>query len=142
MASSSCHQPSGSKASLGAGEIQSRTAASWKTWSNSTVWPDSTRTRDTTTRYTFVTLSITDVAGRPSPRAKNLVHFTVSGPGEIVATDNGDPTDFTVFGSKDRNAFNGLALAIVRAKRGQRGTIIVTAQSEGLKEATTKIVLK
>jgi len=42
----------------------------------------------------------------------------------------------TAFPSKDRKAFNGLALAIVRAKKGQEGDIHVIAKSEGLKEAS------
>jgi beta-galactosidase len=72
----------------------------------------------------------------------NQIHFEVSGPGEIVATDNGDPTDMTAFGSQDRKAFNGLALAIVRAKRGLSGKIIVTAKSDGLAEAHTVILAR
>ena len=55
--------------------------------------------------------------------------------GEIVATDNGDPTDFTVFASHNRKAFNGLALVIVRAKPGQRGGFVVRATAEGLQAA-------
>ena len=62
--------------------------------------------------------------------------------GEIVATDNGDPTDMTAFPSHDRKAFNGLALAIVRARRGRPGTITVTATSEGLAEAKVAISAK
>jgi beta-galactosidase len=84
----------------------------------------------------FVTLSVVDQDGRIVPRSKNLIHFEVQGPGEIVATDNGDPTDFTVFSSKDRKAFNGLALVIVKAKRGQAGKITITAKSDGVKETT------
>jgi beta-galactosidase len=76
------------------------------------------------------------------PRTKNLVHFSVSGPGEIVATDNGDATDLVEFSSKDRKAFNGLALVIVKAKRGQTGPITVTAKSDGLADATATINLK
>ena len=76
------------------------------------------------------------------PRSMNRIRFEVSGPGEIVATDNGDPTDMTAFPSKDRKAFNGLALGIVRAERGQSGTIKVTAQSEGLDEARTLITIE
>ena len=87
----------------------------------------------------FLTLTIADKDGRMVPRSMNLIHFEVSGPGEIVATDNGDPTDMTAFSSKDRKAFNGLALAIVRAKRGQSGQIEVIARSDGLKEAQTII---
>jgi beta-galactosidase len=75
------------------------------------------------------------------PRSKNMIRFEISGPGEIVATDNGDPTDFTVFASKERKAFNGLALVIVKAKRNQTGTIVVTARSEGLADARTTIAL-
>jgi beta-galactosidase len=87
----------------------------------------------------FIALSVVDRDGRMAPRSKNLIHFDVQGPGEIVATDNGDPTDFTVFSSKERKAFNGLAMVIVKAKRGQTGIITITAKSEGLKEATTII---
>jgi len=87
----------------------------------------------------FVTLKVADPEGRTVPRAMNLIHFEITGPGEIVATDNGDPTDFTAFPSKDRKAFNGLALAIVKARRGQSGTITVIARSDGLAEARATI---
>lgn len=87
----------------------------------------------------FVTLTVADGDAQLVPRSMNLIHFGVSGPGEIVATDNGDPTDLTAFPSSDRKAFNGLALAIVRAKRGQSGEIVVTATSDGLTEATATI---
>jgi beta-galactosidase len=83
----------------------------------------------------FITLRVADKNAQMVPRSANLIHFDISGPGEIVATDNGDPTDMTAFPSRDRKAFNGLALVIVRAKRGQTGPIIVTAKSEGLAEA-------
>ena len=89
----------------------------------------------------FVTLTVADKNAQMVPRSMNLIHFEVSGPGEIVATDNGDPTDMTAFPSKDRKAFNGLALAIVRAKRGQSGQIMITAKSEGLAEARTRIFI-
>jgi len=90
----------------------------------------------------FVTLKVVDKTGLIVPRSVNLIRFEIAGPGEIVATDNGDPTDFTVFPSPDRKAFNGLALAIVKAKRGQRGTITVTAKAEGVAEARAKITTK
>ena len=72
----------------------------------------------------------------PEPTwVRNRIRFSIDGPGEIVATDNGDPTSFESFPSKERNAFNGLCLAIVRAKPGQTGMITLKAQSEGLTEA-------
>lgn len=87
----------------------------------------------------FVTLTVLDGNGMMVPRASNLIHFSVSGPGEIVATDNGDATDLNIFSSHDRRAFNGLALVIIKAKRGQTGSIIITAESEGLPNAVCTI---
>jgi beta-galactosidase len=87
----------------------------------------------------FVTLTVADKDGLMVPRSNNPITFEISGPGEIVATDNGGPTDMTIFASKDRRAFNGLALAIVKAKRGQTGAITLTARSESLEPASTTI---
>ncbi len=87
----------------------------------------------------FVTLAVEDKRGLTVLRADNPVHFEISGPGEIVATDNGDPTDLTSFPARDRKAFNGLCLTIVRARAGQSGTIKLTAVSSGLKTASVAI---
>ena len=70
---------------------------------------------------------------QPVPRSKPLIRFTLDGPGEIVATDNGDPTSLESFQSPERRAFNGLALVIVRAIPGKSGTLTLRAESEGLK---------
>jgi beta-galactosidase len=87
----------------------------------------------------FVTVSVTDAAGVLAPRAKNRVRFELTGPGEIVATDNGDPTSFEPFQSRERSAFNGLCLVVIRAKAGAPGQIRLTARSEGLAGAEIKI---
>jgi len=87
----------------------------------------------------FVTVRVTDLDGRIVPRADNRIRFTVEGPGEIVATDNGDPTSFELFTSPERNAFNGLALVIVRGRRGEPGAITLSASSNGLASATVAI---
>ncbi len=89
----------------------------------------------------FVTLNVADNDGKMVPRSMNPIQFQITGPGEIVATDNGDPTDMSPFPSKDRKAFNGLALAIVRAKRGQSGMVTLTAASNGLRSARTVITV-
>ncbi|HNW58923.1 MAG TPA: beta-galactosidase GalB [bacterium] len=87
----------------------------------------------------FVTVRVTDAAGLTVPRAGNLVRFTVTGPGEIAATDNGDPTDMVPFPAAERTAFSGLVLAIVRSRAGASGTIVLQASSPGLK--TTQVVI-
>ena len=81
----------------------------------------------------FVTVRIADPEGITVPRSANQIEFSVSGPGEIVAVDNGDPISFEPFQASRRKAFNGLALVIVRAKPGETGKIRLTATSEGLK---------
>jgi beta-galactosidase len=83
----------------------------------------------------FITVAVADKNGLLVPRSKNHIRFQIEGPGEIVATDNGDATSFESFQAPERNAFNGLALVIVRAKPGQPGTIKLKAQADGLTEA-------
>jgi beta-galactosidase len=101
--------------------------------------PDRDKIRADGRALSFVTLTVEDQSSLMVPRADNAIHFEISGPGEIVATDNGDPTDLTSFPSRDRKAFNGLCLAIVRARAGQTGTIKLTAVSDGLKTASVSI---
>ncbi|QJE01827.1 DUF4982 domain-containing protein [Massilia forsythiae] len=83
----------------------------------------------------FVTVRIVDRQGRPAPRASNRIRFSLSGPGRIVATDNGDATSFESFQSPQRNAYNGMALAIVRTRAGEDGRMVLTASAEGLGSA-------
>ncbi len=90
----------------------------------------------------FIEVSIADNDGNIVPLADNLIEFSVEGAGEILATDNGDPTDMTPFPSHTRKAFNGKALIIVRSAYGNPGTIIIKATSPGLKEAVIKIYSK
>ncbi|MDR2429517.1 MAG: DUF4982 domain-containing protein, partial [Puniceicoccales bacterium] len=92
------------------------------------------------TDLAFVTLRITDANGQTVPRSKNPIQLRLEGPGEIVATDNGDPTDPTPFKSPHRRAFNGLALAIIKARPNQKGTLTLHAHSEGL--TPTKIDIR
>jgi beta-galactosidase len=87
----------------------------------------------------FVTVTVTDPSGWPVPRASDRIRFQIEGPGEIMATDNGDPTSFESFQSHERNTFNGLCLVIIRGKPGQPGKIHITAIAEGLKAGTTII---
>jgi beta-galactosidase len=84
------------------------------------------------TDLSFVTVAVVDDEGLVVPRAKNRVRFEIDGPGQIVATDNGDPTSHVAIQATERDAFNGLGLAIVRAPRGKNGTITLRANSDGL----------
>jgi beta-galactosidase len=84
----------------------------------------------------FVTVRVADRNGLTAPRADNRIRFTLEGPGEIIATDNGDPTSFESFQSPERRAFNGLCLVIVRGKPREPGKITLRAESAALQGAT------
>jgi len=86
----------------------------------------------------FITASITDKNGQLIPRAKDRIIFSVSGPGQVIATDNGDPTSFEPFQAPARSSFNGLCLAIVRST-GEPGTIRIKAGAFNLNTIEIKI---
>jgi len=87
----------------------------------------------------FVTVRVSDAAGITVPRASDSIQFGIDGPGEIVATDNGDPTDLTAFPARERRAFGGLALVIVRGLRGQSGVIQLTATSGSIQAGSVTL---
>ncbi len=87
----------------------------------------------------YITVTVTDKKGLLVPRSKNHIRFQIEGPGEIVATDNGDATSFESFQAPERNAFNGLVLVIVRAQPGRPGSIKLAATADGLAGASIKI---
>ena len=90
----------------------------------------------------FITVTVTDKNGLLVPRSKNHIEFALKGPGEIIAVDNGDATSFESFQAKERNAYNGLALVVVRSQLGKAGDIILKASSSGLASAKTQIKSK
>lgn len=90
----------------------------------------------------FVKVELVDARGDVVPRTKPLLRFTVIGPADLVATDNGDPTDHRAFASAERNAFNGLALAIVRPHAGAGGTITLRVEGADLPPAEVTLVAR
>jgi beta-galactosidase len=103
------------------------------------VTPDRATIRADGRDLAFVTVRVTDAQGVTAPRADDALRFTIDGPGEIVATDNGDPTSFESFAAHERHAFSGLALVIVRAKPGYAGRITLTASGDGLQAGSAVI---
>jgi beta-galactosidase len=88
----------------------------------------------------FVTCAVADERRQVVPRARALVRFTVEGPADLVAVDNGDPTSFESFQAPERSTFNGLALVVLRTRRREPGVIRLRAESAGLSAA--ELVLK
>jgi beta-galactosidase len=81
-----------------------------------------------------VEVAITDAAGRVSPLANHLVQFSVSGPGTIIGTGNGNPLSHENDKIPKRKAYHGLCQVLVQST-GEAGEIILTATSEGLQAA-------
>jgi beta-galactosidase len=87
----------------------------------------------------FITAAVVDANGDTVPRASNSITFSITGPGLISTTDNGDPADFTVFPSSTRSAFSGLALAVVRSNVDAVGNLTISATSSGLTGASVTV---
>ncbi|HWU41945.1 MAG TPA: DUF4982 domain-containing protein, partial [Bdellovibrio sp.] len=90
----------------------------------------------------FITVRVEDKDGLMVPRSHPEIQFAIEGPGEIVATDNGDATSFESFQSHQKKAYNGMALVIVKAQKGAKGSIKVKASGAGLQEGVSVLSIK
>jgi beta-galactosidase len=86
----------------------------------------------------YVKASIADANGVQVPTGNDEVTFSVSGPGEIAAVDNGNNSSSEPFQAKQRQAYLGQCFAIIRAT-GSSGPITLTATAPGRKPATITI---
>ncbi len=101
--------------------------------------PDKTVIKADGEDLVFVKVWFEDKEGNAVPTAENLISCALEGDGMIVATDNGDPTCLITFSEPARPAFNGLFLAIIKAKRSGSHPLRLTITSEGLEKATVDI---
>jgi beta-galactosidase len=84
---------------------------------------------------TFITARVVDKNGNLVPNANNLIEFSISSNASIVATDNGYQADTTAFFSTKRQAWKGMALAMVK-KPFKKTNSTLMAMSEGLLSGT------
>ena len=89
----------------------------------------------------FVTVRVLDKDGNLVPDAANRINFKIEGDAEIRAVDNGSPISHESFQANHRKAFNGLALAIIKAG-SKASKVILSASSEGLQAAHVQIEVK
>jgi beta-galactosidase len=87
----------------------------------------------------FIETDILDTANVLVPDASNLVNFSISGPGQIVGVDNGNPISLEPFKANYRKAFNGKCLVIVQST-GTEGEIVVTATSDSSIKQSSAII--
>jgi beta-galactosidase len=88
----------------------------------------------------YVTVEITDASGNVLPDATNLVHFTLTGPGELAAVGSGAPDVMESFRQPQHTAWHGRCLAVLRPQ-GMVGKLTLRATADGLSagEATVRI---
>ena len=86
----------------------------------------------------YVTVTIVDKYGITCPWCDNLITFDLEGPGIIAAVDNGDITSHEPYQAKQRKAYQGSCIAIIKAT-ADSGDIIISAKSSGLTEASVTI---
>lgn len=89
----------------------------------------------------YITITVTDSAGRVCPNAENLVKCRIEGAGVIAGMGNGNPVSHEPFTARERKAFHGLCQAVVRSTR-ERGSIRLSAESDGLRAAEVMIQTK
>jgi len=82
----------------------------------------------------FVTVQITDSEGHVCPLADHQVVFQIEGEGSIAAVGNGNPISLESYQAKQRKAFHGLCLVIVKSTE-QAGKLRLVATSSDLEES-------
>ncbi len=86
-------------------------------------------------------VEVQDARGRVVPITDNQVSFKIIGPGKVIGTGNGDPTNQESDIGTTRKAFSGLCMAIVQSTKSG-GSIQVEATSPGLTAAFATISAK
>lgn len=84
-----------------------------------------------------VEVQILDENGTLVPDASDLVQFSISGPGRMIAVDSGNVVSIEPFQASERTAYQGRCLAVLRAI--EPGVIILKASINGLSVATVEI---
>ena len=87
----------------------------------------------------YLTAAITDEAGTVCPLADARLTFTVTGAGELLTTDAGDPRETESFVRPDKKALAGYCVACVRSLKDHPGTIAVSVSGSGLSGAEALI---
>lgn len=82
----------------------------------------------------YVTVEIVDSTGTRNPQAENMLTFSASGAGRIIAAANANPMSTESFQQQKRKAWRGKCLVILQAGN-DKGTMRLTVHSEGLPDA-------
>jgi beta-galactosidase len=79
----------------------------------------------------FITIEALDSEGRLEQNSDQEVHFTIDGPGTILAVGNGDTASKEAYQGNQRALFHGRALVVIRSSR-EAGAIHLQTNAENL----------
>ncbi len=100
--------------------------------------PDRTELKADGEDVAVCTVEVQDAQGRMVPITDHDVSFKVTGPGAVIGTGNGDPTNHQPDPGANRKAFAGLCMGIVQSSK-TAGTVRVEATSPGLTAAAATL---
>lgn len=100
---------------------------------------DNSRIRADGKDLSFVTVEVLDKKGNLCPNAENLIRFSVEGSAKIAGVDNGSPISLERFKDDKRKAFYGKCLVVLQSIGGTPGKAVLTATSEGLRQAVLTV---
>ena len=81
-------------------------------------------------------VEVFDQEGRLMPTAKNMVNFTVTGPGALIGVGNGDPNCQESDKAPKRSVYNGLAQVIIQSTKSPGAVRIQAAMDGGARQKT------
>ncbi len=85
----------------------------------------------------YVRAEVADDTGVRNPHASDLITFSITGPGKIIAVDNADLDSHEAFRGNQRHAFRGTCIAVIKATGS--GEITVKADAAGLDGASVAV---
>lgn len=77
----------------------------------------------------YVTVELIDKSGNAVPESDAMLHFEVSGNGELFGIDNGNAADSLSLKGNDKAMFHGKALAVIRSIKDRPGSATLTVTS-------------
>ena len=89
----------------------------------------------------YVTVEITDESGNIMPDAAIMVHFSITGPGELMAVGSGAPNVMESFQQSKHSTWHGRCLAVIRPK-GNSGQMTLKAEADGLESGTVIVKIR
>lgn len=102
--------------------------------------PDRSSIRADGDDLSYVTVTVVDRNNVVVPYADNRIYFSVEGDGKIQATDNGSQVSMESFKARERRAFHGMCLVVVRSGRNA-GSLRLKAVADGLQPAECTLQL-